>query len=81
MDHIGDVLAIPFFAWLCQYFSRIPQRTPEQTILLAFSAAGLVADLTFSYFFLMRSPRSYSVAALIYVALAGIGLNIQYLKK
>ena len=56
LDHYGDVLAIPFFAWLSFYFHQIPNRTPEETILFLFSFGGLIADLLFTMDFMQRSP-------------------------
>ena len=54
LDHYGDVLAIPFFAWLSFYFHQIPNRTPEETILFLFSFGGLIADLLFTMDFMQR---------------------------
>jgi hypothetical protein len=51
IDHIGDILAIPFFAWLSYYFYHLPQRTPQETALLVFSLGGLIADLVFTFQF------------------------------
>jgi len=48
IDHIGDILAIPFFAWLSYYFYNLPQRTTEETILLILSLGALIADLVFT---------------------------------
>ena len=48
LDHCGDILAIPFFAWLSYYFHIIPNRTREETILFIFSLGGLVADVAFT---------------------------------
>jgi uncharacterized membrane protein (DUF106 family) len=48
IDHIGDILAIPFFAWLSYYFYNLPQRTTQETILFIFSVGGLIADLVFT---------------------------------
>ena len=48
IDHIGDILAIPFFAWLSYYFYHLPHRTTQETVLFIFSVGGLIADLVFT---------------------------------
>jgi len=63
IEHIGDILAIPFFTWLCYYFYN-KHRTREENLLFLFSIGGLVADLLFSIRFLKRSPRGYLFAIL-----------------
>jgi hypothetical protein len=70
IDHIGDILAIPFFAWLSHYFYSIPNRTHEQTVLLVFSLGGLLADMLFTTRFLhnLRMSQAY-IAALVYFLL------------
>lgn len=52
LDRYGDILAIPFFAWLSIYFHQIPNRTNEETMLFIFSFGGLVADVLFTMKFL-----------------------------
>jgi len=79
IDHIGDILAIPFFAWLSFYYYRIPNRTNEENILLAFSVGGLVADLIFTTNFL-RVLRRFLINAvvLIYFVVVFIAYYVVY---
>lgn len=46
--HMGDALAIIGFALLIRYFLQKTHRTKEETVLLCFSIAGLVADVVFT---------------------------------
>ena len=48
ISHIGDILAIPFFALLCLYFYRIENKTPLEYILLLFSVGGFLLDILFA---------------------------------
>ena len=48
MSHIGDILAIPFFALLTLYFFNKVKKTLLEWILFAFSATGLIADILFT---------------------------------
>ena len=50
--HIGDMLAVPFFALLIFYFYKKKNKTIFEYILYLFSIAGFLFDLTFSYSFL-----------------------------
>jgi hypothetical protein len=52
--HYGDIVAIPFFALLVFYFSRISDRTSFEDILLFFSVSGLILDVVYTYIFLAR---------------------------
>lgn len=53
LPRLGDAIAIPFFLWLVAYFWKKPDRTPEETVLMAFCAGGAVADI----YFVALSPR------------------------
>lgn len=55
ISHIGDILAIPFFALLCLYFYRIENKTPMEYILLLFSIGGFVLDILFTYLYFFRN--------------------------
>jgi len=80
IDHVGDVLAIPFFAWLSYYFHLLPDRTPEQTVLYFFSVGGLLADLVFTAIFLRGAPVvQFGFGILAYFALVYVfHLMLQY---
>jgi hypothetical protein len=52
ISHVGDILAIPFFALLCLYFYRIENKTSMEYILLLFSVGGFVLDILFTYLYL-----------------------------
>jgi hypothetical protein len=52
LSHIGDVLAIPFFFWLIVYFYNLPDKTLTEYILMAFSVAGFVMDIIFTWIYL-----------------------------
>ena len=69
IDHIGDILAIPFFAWLSYYFYSIPNRTQEESILFIFSFAGLLADLAFTFDFMKNFHGHPFVAVVAYFGL------------
>jgi|LauGreDrversion4_2_1035121.scaffolds.fasta_scaffold6611986_1 hypothetical protein len=43
----ADVLAIPFFLLATVYFAKKKEPTPVESVLLLFSAGGLVADTYF----------------------------------
>ena len=47
LARLGDAVAIPFFLWLVAYFWKKPDRTPEETALMAFCAGGALADIYF----------------------------------
>jgi hypothetical protein len=53
ITHIGDILAIPFFALLTYYFYNIENKNVIEYILFLFSIFGLVIDTIFTYFFLI----------------------------
>lgn len=50
--HWGDIAAIPGFALLAFYFWTLDHRTDLETLLLAFSIAGFVADCYFTLVYL-----------------------------
>ena len=56
--HIGDILAIPFFALLTYYFYFIENKTPFEWLLFLFSLAGFLIDGTFTllYFTYFKVP-------------------------
>lgn len=54
ISHIGDILAIPFFALLCIYFYRIENKTQLEYILFSFSISGFILDILFTYLFLTK---------------------------
>jgi hypothetical protein len=58
ISHIGDVLAIPFFALLCLYFYRIENKTPLEYILFLFSIGGFILDILFTYLYLFRTKST-----------------------
>ena len=51
ISHYGDILAIPFFALLVNYFYNIKNKSIIEYILYLFSIAGLVLDILFTYMF------------------------------
>jgi hypothetical protein len=50
--HIGDALAIVGFAMLVYYFANKKKRTLFEDVLLVFSLCGLIADITFTSYWL-----------------------------
>jgi hypothetical protein len=60
LAHIGDILAIPFFALLTYYFynkkNNIPMRQTIniETLLYMFAITGLIADIYFTFVFLKK---------------------------
>jgi len=51
ISHYGDILAIPFFALLVNYFYNINNKSIIEYVLFLFSIAGLVLDILFTYIF------------------------------
>ena len=51
-SHYGDILAIPFFALMVNYFYTIEHKTTIEYILLCFSICGFVFDIFYTYIFL-----------------------------
>lgn len=54
LTHYGDILAIPFFILLTYYFLIKKNKTKFEYVLLLFSIGGLIADVYFSYNFLIN---------------------------
>lgn len=52
-NHLGDIAAIPFFFLLTIYFIHMENKSFFEWILLVFSAIGFVADVIFTYFFIV----------------------------
>lgn len=52
--HYGDILAIPFFAILVNYFYKIKNKTFIEYILFLFYIAGVVLDSLFTVIFLYK---------------------------
>jgi len=50
LSHIGDVLAIPFFALLVVYFYKIEDKNTMEYVLYYFSIVGLIVDTIFTTF-------------------------------
>lgn len=53
--HYGDILAIPFFAWLSIYFYNIENKSVVEYILFLFSVAGFIMDLIYSYIYCFKN--------------------------
>jgi hypothetical protein len=51
ISHYGDILAIPFFALLVNYFYNINNKSIIEYVLFLFSITGLVLDILFTYIF------------------------------
>jgi hypothetical protein len=83
MEHFGDVLAIPFFAWLSIYFHYIPNKTSEQNLLYFFSVGGFVADSFFTFLFIQKFRKRYLyVGIAIYFMLIAVTFqNFEMQKK
>ena len=54
MVHLTDMSVIVFCLLLVIYFSRIKNRTPEENLLLVVSVLGLLADGTYTLFYLQK---------------------------
>lgn len=57
ISHIGDIIAIPFFALFIYYFYNINNRNIIENILFLFSVCGLIADLFFTYLFFKSKTK------------------------
>ena len=55
MVHLTDMSGVVFCLLLVIYFSRIKNRTPEENLLFVVSILGLLADGTYTLFYL--SPK------------------------
>lgn len=49
LSHYGDILAIPFFLMAFIYFYKIEDKDETEYALQAFSFAGFVLDVAFTY--------------------------------
>ena len=58
LSHIGDILAIPFFALMVFYFYNIEDKSVVENILYVFSIGGLILDIFFTYAFLCKRNKS-----------------------
>jgi hypothetical protein len=47
-SHVGDILAIPFFALSLNYFYNKKNKNNLEKVLLLFSLVGLFADIAFT---------------------------------
>jgi hypothetical protein len=47
-SHVGDILAIPFFALSLKYFYEKKNKNNLEKVLLLFSLVGLFADTAFT---------------------------------
>lgn len=52
ISHYRDILAIPLFGLLINYFYNIKNKSIIEYILFLFSIAGFVLDIVFTYMFL-----------------------------
>lgn len=57
-SHYGDVLAIPFFALLVNYFYSIECKSILEYLLLWFSISGFVLDIVYTYIFFYMNKSS-----------------------
>ena len=53
LPQYGDLLAIPFFLYTFYYFYNKENKQIDEIILMYFALGGFIADLYFSYLFLM----------------------------
>ncbi len=51
-SHYGDILAIPFFALLVNYFYNIKDKSIIEYVLFYFSISGFILDIFYTYIFL-----------------------------
>jgi uncharacterized membrane protein len=57
ISNIGDIVAIPLFALSTFYFYNIQNKNKIEYILFLFSIGGLLADIIFTYSFLLDSTN------------------------
>jgi len=55
ISHIGDIIAVPFFACLVYYFYNIKDKTLFEVMLFLFSVSGFALDLLFSLFYILET--------------------------
>lgn len=53
--HYGDILAIPFFALLINYFYNIEKKTQTEYLLFIFSILGFILDILYTIIFIKSS--------------------------
>ena len=58
LSHIGDILAIPFFALMVFYFYNMEDKSVVENILYVFSISGLILDIFFTYVFLCKRNKN-----------------------
>jgi len=58
LSHYGDILAIPFFAFLSIYFYKIENKSIMEYVLLFFSISGFVLDILYTYIFFSHFKSS-----------------------
>jgi len=51
LSHVGDILAIPFFALLIAYFYNIQHKTSLEYVLFFFSISGFILDIVYTYIY------------------------------
>ena len=54
LAHYGDIIAIPFFLYTFYYFYRKENKKIDEIILMLFVFGGLIADIYFTYCFLIN---------------------------
>ena len=54
ISNIGDIIAIPFFAWLVYYFHRKEKLSIEEIFLFVFVICGFILDLLFTFIYFRR---------------------------
>lgn len=52
ISHIGDILAIPFFALLAYYFYQLETWNIIEQILFLFAVIGFIADILFTFIYI-----------------------------
>ena len=55
IDRIGDIFAIPFFVLLIFYFYELENKNSLEYVLFYFSIFGFMADIYFTYRFVVNS--------------------------
>jgi len=61
LSHIGDIIAIPFFALLVIYLYDIENKNLFEYALLFFGICGFLLDALFTYIYLSNSKLSQNV--------------------
>jgi hypothetical protein len=55
LSHYGDILAIPFFALLINYFYNIEKKTQTEYLLFIFAILGFILDILYTIIFIKSS--------------------------